>query len=112
MDSFTQPIRDGLFIFVVIAIGWNLRQSAKGVPLIGSRVLPLKFMGFALGAWLIAGLFTFANVFGELNALLQYTYAPTAIRQFFAWGFFAMAMLGAYALCGATSVRQHGGLGL
>ena len=86
---------NGLFIFVVIAIGWNLRQSAKGVPLIGSQVLPLKFMGFALGAWLIAGLVTFANVCAEWNALLQYTYAPAALRQFFAWGFFAMAMLGA-----------------
>ena len=85
----------GLFIFVVIAVGWNLRQTAKGVPLLGSDNLTLKFMGFALGAWIVAGLFTFSNVCPSWNAILQFTYANTAIRHLFAWGFFAMAMLGA-----------------
>ena len=85
---------NGLFIFVVIAVGWNLRQTARGVPLLGSENLTLKFMGFALGAWVVSGLFTFCNVFPEWNAILQFTYANTALRHLFAWGFFAMAMLG------------------
>ncbi len=84
----------GLFLFVVIAVGWNLRQTARGVPLLGSQDLTLKFMGFALGAWMVAGLFTFCNVCPEWNAILQFTYANTALRHLFAWGFFAMAMLG------------------
>lgn len=84
-----------LFIFALIAVGWNLRQTAKGVPLLGSDDLTLKCMGFALGAWLIAGLFTFCNACPDWNGLLQFTYASTAIRHFFAWGFFAMAMFGA-----------------
>lgn len=84
-----------LFIFALIAVGWNLRQTAKGVPLLGSDDLTLKCMGFALGAWLIAGLFTFGNACPDWNGLLQFTYASTAIRHFFAWGFFAMAMFGA-----------------
>ena len=85
----------GLFIFVVIAVGWNLRQTAKGVPILGSDNLTLKFMGFALCAWIVAGLLTFSNVCPSWNAILQFTYANTAIRHLFAWGFFAMAMLGA-----------------
>ena len=52
-------------------------------------------MGFALGAWLITALFTFGNFYSDWNGLLQFTYAGTAMRQFFAWGFFAMAMFGA-----------------
>jgi cytochrome c oxidase cbb3-type subunit 1 len=64
------------------------------VPLLGSENLTLKFMGFALGAWVVSGLFTFCNVFPEWNAILQFTYANTALRHLFAWGFFAMAMLG------------------
>jgi cytochrome c oxidase cbb3-type subunit 1 len=84
----------GLFIFVVIAVGWNLRQTARGVPLLGSQDLTLKFMGFALGAWIVSGLFTFCNVCPEWNSILQFTYANTALRHLFAWGFFAMAMLG------------------
>ena len=84
-----------LFIFVLIAIGWNLRQTAKGVPLLGSSDLTLQCMGFALGAWLITALFTFGNFYSDWNGLLQFTYAGTAMRQFFAWGFFAMAMFGA-----------------
>ena len=51
-------------------------------------------MGFALGAWIVSGLFTFCNVCPEWNAILQFTYANTALRHLFAWGFFAMAMLG------------------
>jgi cytochrome c oxidase cbb3-type subunit 1 len=85
----------GLFIFVVIAVGWNLRQTAKGVPLLGSQDLTLKCMGFALGAWIVSGLFTFSNVCPSWNAIMQFTYANTALRNFFAWGFFAMAMIGA-----------------
>jgi cytochrome c oxidase cbb3-type subunit 1 len=84
----------GLFIFVVIAVGWNIRQTARGVPLLGSQDLTLKFMGFALGAWIVSGLFTFCNVCPEWNSILQFTYANTALRHLFAWGFFAMAMLG------------------
>jgi len=85
----------GLFIFVVIAVGWNLRQTAKGVPLTGSEDLTLKCMGFALGAWVVTGLFTFANVCSDWNEIIQFTYANTALRNVFAWGFFALAMIGA-----------------
>jgi len=62
---------------------------------LGSQDLTLKCMGFALGAWIVSGLFTFSNVCPSWNAIMQFTYANTALRNFFAWGFFAMAMIGA-----------------
>ena len=84
-----------LFVFVLVAVGWNLCQTAKGVPLVGSENLTLKFMGASLGSWLVVALFTVGNSMAEWNGLLQFTYAGTAMRHVFAWGFFAMAMFGA-----------------
>jgi len=84
-----------LFVFVLVAVGWNLCQTAKGVPLIGSEDLTLKFMGASLGSWLVVALFTVGNSMAEWNGLLQFTYAGTAMRHVYAWGFFAMAMFGA-----------------
>ncbi len=88
-------LASGFFLLVVIAVSWNLRQTLKGVPLLSSEDLTLRFMGFALSAWIVAGLLTFCNVCPSWNAILQFTYANTAIRHLFAWGFFAMSMIGA-----------------
>lgn len=84
-----------LYIFVLVAVCWNLLQTAKGVPLIGSRDLTLKFMGASFASWALVAFYTFGNSIVEWNNLLQFTYAATAMRHVFAWGFFAMAMFGA-----------------
>ncbi|HBU60067.1 MAG TPA: hypothetical protein DEB48_09525, partial [Verrucomicrobiales bacterium] len=49
----------------------------------------------SFASWALVAFYTFGNVFLEWNNLLQFTYAATAMRHVFAWGFFGMAMFGA-----------------
>ena len=84
-----------LTIVAVIAVGLNVMWTLKGTAS-GLRGDPsLRFIGFGVGAFIIAGLLIAATAFPSVSRFTQFTWFTPALGTLSSYGFFAMVSFGA-----------------
>ena len=84
-----------LGVITVIAVGLNMRRTLKGPHPEFMGHPSLRFIGFGVGAFIVAGLADAATAFSAVNQFTQFTWFTPAIGALNAYGFFTMVIFGA-----------------
>jgi cytochrome c oxidase cbb3-type subunit 1 len=85
----------GLGVISIVAVALNVHGTLGGQ---GSKLMAhpsLRFIGFGLVAFIVAGLMSAVSAFSEVNQVTQFTWFTPAKGLLNAYGFFAMVMFGA-----------------
>jgi cytochrome c oxidase cbb3-type subunit 1 len=84
-----------LGVIPVVAVALNVRGTLEGKC---SKLMahpPLRFIGFGVIAFMVAGLASAATAFAAINQVTRFTWFTAACGLLNSYGFFAMVMFGA-----------------
>ena len=85
----------GLTIIPLLALGLNWWQTWTGAPPNPNQSLPLRFVMFAAGAYLLAGLIGILDSLPQVSRITHFTFFTSALTRLRLYGFFGMTMFGA-----------------
>ena len=91
----SSAVATGLSVIAIITVALNVHSTLDGncSKLLGHP--SLRFIGFAVVAFIVAGLASAATTFPEVARFTQFTWFTPAKDLLNSYGFFAMAMFGA-----------------
>ena len=84
-----------LTVILVIAVALNVHLTLEGRCSELLATPSLRFIGFAVVAFIVAALMRIANAVPEVGRVLEFTWFTPARELLNSYGFFAMAMFGA-----------------